>query len=587
MLKYVETFDDIVDLVKWFESNQHRKIALDIETSGFGIYEPNYQVRLIQFGTTDEAWVVPFEPWKGVVQHIINAHPNNFLIHNAAFEYPSLTVSGIEIPWNKIDDTMIAMRLAEPHRPAGLKDAASRLVSRAAAGSQKDLHDTMRKNKWNWATIPIDYPEYVRYAAMDVILTSRLAETAVCKTGLSSPVYGLEMDYRALCCTLEKNGIRFDIGLCQSAKDRFAEEIAEITSIVKERYGISLTSNGQLGHWLMENKAPMTKATDGGGVSVAKDALMSARDSLSSEQTEIAEVIDWTLRIRDLSKLCGTYLSSILDGHTGGIIRPTINTLEARTGRSSITGILPFQTLPRGDNEDKKVIRSSVIPRNEGELLISCDMDQVELRDIANMSKDPGLIEAFLIADETGVDFFTSTSRIVFEEANFSKSDPRRTGIKTLFYSSAYGSGIPKMAATAKMPLEEMRDIAGKVFKKFPGIKLLMKKCELTARENDWWITTPFGRKLPVDPDRPYVAMNSLIQGHCGELLKKSMVDMGQAGLAEYICLPVHDEVLLSVPINEIEDVRSVVRECMNYTDMAVPLLAEPSEGCSNWADAK
>lgn len=587
MLKYVETFDDIIELVRWFESNQHRKISLDIESTSADTYNPNFKVRTIQFGNPTEAWVLPFEPWRGVVQHLIDAHPCNFLIHHSAFEHPSLEISGIHIPWTKIDDTMLSMRIAEPHRPSGLKDAASRHVSRAAANAQRDLAEAKRKNKWGWDTIPIDFPAYVHYAAMDVILTSRLAETAICKTGFASPIYGLEMDYRALCCILEKNGIRFDIGLCQEAKDTFLSEITEITAYTKDKYNISLTSNGQLGHWLVENKAPMTKATAGGGVSVDEDSLSSARESLSPGQDEVAEVLDLTLRRRKLSRLSGTYLSNILDGHTEGVIRPTINTLQARTGRSSITGILPFQTLPRGDSEESKVIRRSVIPRNEGELLISCDMDQVELRMIANLSKDPGLIEAFHAADGTGIDIFTSTSRIVFDEPNFNKSDSRRTGIKTLFYTSAYGAGISKMAATANMPVEEMRAIADKVFSKFPGIKLLMKKCELTARENDWWITTPWGRKLPVNPDKPYVAMNSLIQGFCGEMLKKSMVDMGQAGLAEYICLPIHDEVLLSVPIDEVEDARPVIRECMNYRDMVVPLLAEPSKGCLNWALAK
>lgn len=587
MFKIVKTYDDIKDLVSWFESNQNKEVSLDTETSSVDVYNPTFKVRTIQFGTSSDAWFMEFPQWRGIIEHIMKAHTGGWLIHNSSFDVSALSTQGIHVPWHLIKDTMLALRIAEPHRPAGLKDAASRHVSRAAANGQKDLHEAMRKQGWGWDTIPTDFPAYQFYGAMDCILTSRLAETAICKSGFNSSIFCLEMDYRALCSSLEKNGMRFDIGRCQDAKDRFAEEIVELNNSSKDKYGISLTSNGQLGHWLIEHKAPMTKATAGGGVSVDLDSLTSARESLTPGQTEIAEVIDSALRIRKLTKLSSAYLDNILEMHTGGLIHPSINTLAARTGRSSVSKPA-LQTLPRSNEDpDSAIIRQAVIPRNEGELLISSDMEQVELREIANLSKDPGLVEAFRVADETGVDFFTSSGKLVYDDPNFSKSDPRRTGIKVNFYSASFGAGVNKMATTAGMPLEEMRELSSKVFGRFPGIKLLMKKCELTARENDWWITTPFGRKIYVDPDRPYSAMNSLIQSHCGELFKKSMVDIGQAGLTDQMVMVVHDELLLSVPKEDIEEARHIVRESMCYTDMAVPLLAEPSEGCSNWADAK
>lgn len=587
MFRIVNSYKDITELVSWFEDNQRRQLALDIETTGKEVYVPDFKVRTIQFGHPTEAWFMSFEPWKGVIQHLIDAHKPDFLVHSTQYEIEALRTQNVTLPWNKVADTLIAMRLAEPHRPSGLKPAATRHVSASAANSQQALHDGMRKNKWTWATVPLDYPPYQFYAAMDVILTSRLAETAICQTGFNSPVYGMEMDYRALCCDMERRGLRFDVGACQEARDRFSEEIVDIAEGAKEKYGISLTSNGALGRWLVENNAPMTKGTDGGGISVALDALEEARENLSPGQVEVAEVIDATLRIRKLTGLCSRYLTKILDGSENGIIHPEINTCEARTGRSSIRGRMPLQTLPRGDDEDSKVVRRSVIPNNPGELLISCDYDQIELRVIAILSGDKALIEAFRVADETGLDFFTSASRAIYNESDFMKSDPRRTPVKNLFYASSFGASVAKMARMSGIATDEMQIIYNKVFSKFPDAKKIMKICENEARNNDWWITTPAGRRLWVDPSKPYVALNCKVQGWAGDLFKQGMLNIANAGLAEHLVLPIHDEALLSLQEDLIDEARPVIRDCMQYLDMSVPLLAEPSMGCINWALAK
>jgi DNA polymerase-1 len=130
-----------------------------------------------------------------------------------------------------------------------------------------------------------------------------------------------------------------------------------------------------------------------------------------------------------------------------------------------------------------------------------------------------------------------------------------------------------------------MRAISEKVFGRYPGVKALMRACERAALENDNWITTPAGRRIWIDPEFGYKAMNGLIQGHAADVFKQALVHMAHAGLEDMLVVPVHDEALLSVPWDVVEDVQQIVGTCMTDREPAVPLLAEPSAGALTWGD--
>jgi DNA polymerase-1 len=114
-----------------------------------------------------------------------------------------------------------------------------------------------------------------------------------------------------------------------------------------------------------------------------------------------------------------------------------------------------------------------------------------------------------------------------------------------------------------------------------------MKVCEKEAKNNDNWITTPFGRKIWIDPEFAYKALNAKVQGYAGDIFKYTMVNLAHAGLVDYMVCPIHDEVLFSVPESDLEDVRHTIAEVMPYNDLIVPVPAEPSPGVKNWAKAK
>lgn len=582
MYRYVDSLDDVLDLREWFGHQPY--VALDTETTGLNVYDPKFSVRLIQFGNKTDAWVMDCARWIGFVDDILRSFTGRVVIHNSSYDVAALSKVGVTVPWEKVDDTLIAMRLAEPHRNAGLKDVAQRLISPTAAGSQDQLHKAMKKHGWGWDTVPHDLPEYRFYAGMDVILTSRLYEHEICRRGLTSPVYEMEMDVRAICSSMESGGMRVDVPFAQKTADRLRREASDIAANIQSNYGFSASSGPQLARWLLERGVMLSVLTGGGSPSVSKDALEAARYSATGEA---ADVMDAVLRSRKITKLASAYFDNFVSMSTEGLLHPQIQTLQARTGRSSITQPA-MQTLPRtSEDPDSRLVRQAIIPRDENHYLISSDFSQIELRIIASLSRDEGLIEAFRESDENGIDIFTSSMRLVYGDKTLDKNDPRRSLIKNTFYGSAYGAGVAKMAQTARVSVEDMRAVADAVFKRFAGMKQYMKVCEKEAVENDNWITTPFGRRIWVDPDHSYKALNAKVQGFAGDIFKQTMVNLANAGLERYMVCPIHDEVLFSVPESEVEEVSQAIAEVMPYNDLAVAVPAEPSPGVKDWSQAK
>src|SRR5690606_41888385 len=116
MLRIVQSIAVALELAAW--CHRQEVLALDPATTGFDIHSPDFRIRLIQFGNQTEAWVVPFERWTGFVNELISRYTGTFLVHNAAYDIAALRAVGVILPWHKVVDTMIAMRLIEPHRAA-------------------------------------------------------------------------------------------------------------------------------------------------------------------------------------------------------------------------------------------------------------------------------------------------------------------------------------------------------------------------------------------------------------------------------------------------------------------------------------
>jgi DNA polymerase-1 len=355
---------------------------------------------------------------------------------------------------------------------------------------------------------------------MDVILGSRLYEHEICQRGMQSPVYQMEMDVRAICSNMEWGGMRVDVPFAEQKAEELRREAASIADTIQTKYGFSPSSGPQLARWLLDRGVRLSVLTGGGAPSVSKDALEVARYSATGEA---ADVMDAVLRQRKITKMASTYFDNFVNMSTDGLLHPQIQTLQARTGRSSITQPA-MQTLPRvSEDPDSRMVRQAIIPREKNHYLVSSDFSQIELRIIASLSGDEGLIQAFADADESGVDIFTASMRLVYGDPTLDKGDSRRGLIKNTFYGSAYGAGVAKMAQTA----------------------------------------------------------------NAGDIFKQTMVNLAHAGLEEYMVCPVHDEVVFSIPEEDVEEVSHVIGEVMPYNELRVAVPAVPSPGVKTWAEAK
>lgn len=596
-LEFVDTVDKANQLMTWLgERRPTATLGVDLETGELpgrpkeDAFSPWHgRIRLAQIGDGDTGWAVPWERWGGVFQEAMNKFEGSFLIHNSAFDVRWLMMqSEIEIPWHRLHDSMIASRIVSPTESAALKRLTAKHVDPRAAVLQTLLDDKMRENGWTWGSVPLTLTEYWSYGALDTVLSIRMWDKIggdVLPGGAYADVYDMEMAVRRVCTQMEMNGARVDIPYCEAKYEELLESQERIKIWAQDTYGANIGSTKQLAD-VFEGKlgAEITEFTDGGNRKVDKIQLQKfMRDYKGYAAEDLAKAV---LAARKCEKLAQSYFRNIINMNVDGLLHPSINTLAARTSRMSITNPA-LQTLPKRD----KIVRKAFIPREEDEVIMSCDLEQVEARVFSCLSSDKGLIALFNMCDSTGEDFFTQIGREVYSEPGMMKEDPRRQLLKNMMYGRLYGAGNEKMALTAGVLPVQMKAVNDSFDSRFPGMKTLMKDIERlgTKRfdtEGEAYVRTATGRRLPADEGKVYTLVNYLIQGTSAEILKMNILKCDAAGLTPYLIVPVHDELVLSVPKKEQKELGDTLQECMTTREgWTVPLLAgAPSIG-NRWGE--
>lgn len=249
-----------------------------------------------------------------------------------------------------------------------------------------------------------------------------------------------------------------------------------------------------------------------------------------------------------------------------------------------------LQQLPRDD----LTVRDAIIPREPDHALLTCDYSQIEMRMFARLTRDTTMLSVFQEADATGGDFFVSIGREVYQDPDFQKKDPRRTLIKNAMYGAIYTAGVEKMAEVAGVGVYEMAPVLRSLRQTFPSMNTLGRELIRPADGAGYYVSTGlpgFTRDLRVRRDER-VLTNYLVQGTSADVLKLALVRLDAAGLGPAMVLPVHDEIVLSVPRADFDSARATVRDVMSSVvpadDLGPGVPAEPSpEPLARYGDGK
>ncbi|WP_334115311.1 DNA polymerase I [Streptococcus parasuis] len=408
----------------------------------------------------------------------------------------------------------------------------------------------------------------------------------------SDLLFEMELPLANVLAKMEIAGIKVKL---ETLKAMQAENEVLIEQLTKEIYELAgqefnINSPKQLGTILFEDMGlPLeyTKKTKT-GYSTAVDVL--------ERLAPIAPVVSKILDYRQITKLQSTYVIGLQDAilEDGKIHTRYVQDLT-QTGRLSSTDP-NLQNIPVR-LEQGRLIRKAFVPSLENSVLLASDYSQIELRVLAHISQDQHLIEAF----QQGADIHTSTAMRVFgiEKAEDVTPNDRRNA-KAVNFGVVYGISDFGLSNNLGISRKEAKNYIDTYFERFPGIKDYMETIVREARDKGY-VETLYKRRreLPDINSRNFnvrnfaerTAINSPIQGSAADILKVAMINLDKAltdaGLSTRMLLQVHDEIVLEVPMAELETVKAMVKETMESAiQLSVPLIADENEG-ETWYEAK
>ena len=561
-LKLVQSLDDLNDLKNWL-GQEREWLGFDLETSGLNVGRD--KIRTAQLGDERMGWTIPWDDYAGVVRELMNAYDRRMVAHNVLFDSKFLKREGIPLKGHLVHDSMVMAHLDNPMASIALKSLSKRLFGPMAVAGQQALDVAKKKQGWGWGDVPIDFPAYWAYGALDTVLTAKAASVLWPTIQDQRLIYDLELGAIMVMRDAELRGVRIDLDYVYSKRAELEMEMMEARPFIPEEIK-NPGSPKQVRDYLLSRGAIMWKTTKGGELSVDDDVL---KEQEAAGIPGVGALRKW----RNAAWLVNNYFSTMQDLHVDGILRPSIKPVGARTGRMSI--VQPaLQTVPRGP-----IVRDAFIPR-DGHVLGSTDYEQLELRVLAHCANETRMIEAI----KRGEDLHDTAADDIFGPGQWDKED--RQIAKNANFAAAYVSGVATFARTAGIGQQRAQEIMDKYHSTYPGIGEFHRKIIREVQERGY-VLTEFGRRIPV-PERneAYKGVNYAIQSTAtADLLKLKIIELSNAGLGEYFRLPIHDEVFWEAPADIADEVKHEIETVMTETELfRCPLTAE-GEVLNRWGD--
>ncbi|MCK6629040.1 MAG: DNA polymerase I [Anaerolineae bacterium] len=513
-------------------------------------------------------------------------------LHNAKFDLTVLERHGLPVA-PPIFDTMIASWLGHNASDArhGLKD----LVREKLHIQMTEIKELIGSGKGQLTMNQIPVEKVTPYAAADVDMTLRLVEL-VEKPLRDTPelariFYDLELPLVYVLKDMELAGIKVDAPALQEMSIEMGQRLAELEAKIYTICGhkFNLGSTQQLSDVLF-GKLGLPTA----GLSKTKSGHYSTAAGVLENFKGQHEAIDLILEYRGLTKLKSTYVDALpkMVNPATGRVHTNYNQIGVSTGRIS-SSEPNLQNIPIRSERGREIRRAFVA--EAGCRLISADYSQIELRILAHVAEDPGLLEAF--ANDEDVHAVTAATVLGIPREEVTK-DQRRIA-KTVNYGLAYGQSAFGLAQSAGISQAEARDFIAIYFEKYPGLKRYIDNTKQMALQQGY-LTTLLGRRrdfsnlaTATGAQRSALereAINMPIQGTAADIMKIAMIRLHRAlieqNLRSRMLLQVHDELVLEAPEDEIAQAVELTREVMGHAfdELKVPLGVEVETG-GNWLD--
>jgi len=486
-------------------------------------------------------------------------------------------------------DTMLESYVLEAHRTHGLEALAERHLGRKGLSYE----DLCGKGANQIPFAQVDVTKATEYSGEDSEMALQVHQTLwpelEADAGMRYVYEQIEMPVSVVLERIERHGVLIDAGVLARQSQQLAERMV---ALEQEAYTIAgqpfnMGSPKQIGEILFGKLGlPVKKKTASGAPSTDEEVLQ----ELAADYPLPAKILDH----RSLAKLKGTYTDKLplMVNATTGRVHTNYAQAVAVTGRLA-SNDPNLQNIPIRTPEGRRVREAFIAP--PGHVLMSADYSQIELRIMAHISEDPGLLKAFA----EGIDVHRATASEVFNVAVPDVTGEQRRYAKVINFGLIYGMGAFGLASNLGIEQKAAKDYIERYFARFAGVKRYMDETRQSAAQRGY-VSTLFGRRIylpeilggngPRKAGAERQAINAPMQGTAADLIKLAMIAVQKAlddeRRATRMVMQVHDELVLEVPQTELEWAQEAIPRLMaGVAQLKVPLLAEVGVG-ANWDEA-
>lgn len=591
----IETDEEIAELVQ--KLSESKQFAFDTETDGLnpmscGIVGISFAIQ------PNEAWYLPLSeldmeaqvqlaPFKPVF-----ANPHILKIgQNIKFDLEVIERYGIKAV-GPFWDTMIAHYLINPELRHGMDAMAESLLGYRTVPIE-DLIGPRGRNQRSMRDLSPS--EVYIYACEDADITLQLYHKLLpeIESSLGKLFYDLEMPLMQVLKEMEQVGVRIDSKALLDTVEELNEQLVKLEQQIYHSVGgmeFNINSPREVGDVLFEHLQLVDKPKK------TKTGQYVTREEELQKITHLHPVVNLILQYRGLRKLVNTYiepLPTLVNPRTGRI-HTSYNQTVTATGRLSSTDP-NLQNIPVRDDDGREIRRAftSLCPER-GDLFISADYSQIELRLMAHFSEDPNMIEAFT----SGKDIHAITASRIYHLPIEEVTAEYRRRAKTANFGIIYGISAFGLSSRLGIPRSEANDLIKGYFESFPGVQAYMDRVVEQAREQGY-VETILGRRRYLQDInsqnrvvRGYAernAINAPLQGSAADIIKLAMVRIQERLKADFkskMILQVHDELNFSCLVEEKDALIQMIKEEMeSVCSLRVPLIVDVGYG-DNWLEA-